>query len=196
MRLNLPNELVLKGENGEKIIFSFPFLNDNKELEFKYCSFSNGKCILNEEKQAIELQTQRKTILFLLKEENEPLFYQCKEIKEKIKQDVIQLIKNLDSGKEPIYAIELGYEPCPFLITSPTILKNGQYSVKYNQSIHYVLTKKLEKVGKNNIELKDYEEVLSILGQKLKPRVSRFESRVIGEERCYVLTIDKMVELL
>ncbi|PLS19630.1 hypothetical protein CVD28_04220 [Bacillus sp. M6-12] len=196
MALSLKQSFTLKGLNGQEATFSIPFVNDEKQLEFKFCSFFTGKILLNEEKKAIELQSEKKKIFLLLRGENESLFDECMEIRKQILSDLRQLTQNFQTGKEPIYAIESGNEQYPYLITSPLVLENGLHSVKYSKAIIYFINEGVKKKGKKT-NIDTYNDLLEKVGQALhKSDLSQFEQGKFGEDKYYSVPLDKVVELL
>jgi hypothetical protein len=196
MELTFKPTFILKGKDGQEAVFSQPYVNDEKELEFKYCSFFSGKVLLNEEKRAIELQSGKKKVYILLRDENEGLYNELIEVRKQILLDLRELNINFQSGKEPIYAIESGYEDYPFLITTPSIINNGQHSVKYEKAILYFINEGAKKKGKK-INIANYDHLLTTVGQALKKcDLSKFKQGLFGEDKYYSVSLDKVVEIL
>lgn len=196
MELTFKPTFILKGKNGKDAVFSQPYVNDERELEFKFCSFFSGKVLLNRDKKAIELQSGKKKIYILLREENEGLFNELMEVRKQILLDLRELNQNFQSGKEPIYAIESGYEEYPFLITTPSIINNGQHSVKYEKAILYFINEGAKKKGKR-VNISNYETLLATVGQALqKCDLSKLKQGLFGEDKYYSVSLDKVVELL
>lgn len=196
MALFFNQSFVLKGKNGQKVVFSAPYLNDEKELEFKFCSFFYGRVLVNRKKKAIELHSKKKKVFLLLKGENEKLFEVCLGIRKAIIDDLHVLTQNFRSGKEPIYAIESGNEQYPFLITTPTVLENGRYSIKYEKGLLFFLHDTAKKAGKE-IDVTDYEHLLKIAGKALAAsNLGELESGELADAKYYIFSLDKLIELL
>jgi hypothetical protein len=196
MTLTCKQSFVLKGQNGQEATFSSPYVNDEKVLEFKHCSFFSGKVTLNEEKKAIELHNNKKKILLLLKGENESLFKEMREVRTSILLDLRDLTKRFQAGEEPIYAIEYGSERYPYLITTPSVLDNGLYSVKYGKSILYFLNEGAKKKGKK-WTITSYEGMIEAVSKALqKADMSKHKQGLIGEDKYYSLSINTLVELM
>ncbi|WCK56988.1 hypothetical protein PP175_27750 (plasmid) [Aneurinibacillus sp. Ricciae_BoGa-3] len=151
MALTLISELKLKTEKGQDVTFYLPFLNDNRQLQFNFCSaFQGADYIVDEDKKAVEIRRRDKSTFIYFSKRDEQKFDQVMRVKQEILIDLRRLNQNFSTGKESLYAIESKDERYPFLITSPSIIDNGRFSIKYNKAIMYYINDKAKKEGEKH----------------------------------------------
>lgn len=195
MTLNVAKSFTLKGVNGEKGIFTLPFVNDEKELEFSYCSFFDGKVTLHIEKKGLVLERGKRKFILLLKGENEATFNEMLAVRNLILMDLRELTKRFQAGEEAIVAFPHENEQYPFLITTPSILDNGIYSTKYGKSILYFLNEELKKNGKPMVST--YESMLEIVGKAIqKMEVKNIKEGYMGKEKYYTVSLSSVVKVM
>lgn len=196
MGLTIKTTFTITNQYGEKETISYPYLNNDKELEFKYCSFSDGIVLFNREKKALELQSRKTKVYILLKDKNEDLSNELFQVRESIMNDLLRLNIDFKSGKEEIYLMETALKEMPYLITSPTVIENGLFSVKYNNAVIYYINQSLKKNGHKS-DLDDYEGVLKVVGEVLKGKdLSEYKSNKYQENKGYLIPIQKFDKLL
>jgi len=192
----LESQLVLKGQNGQQVVLSGAFINDDKELEFKYCSFFHGRVLFNRERKAIELQSKKRHIFILLKGENESVYEKALSLRNLIMQDLLAFNQRFQSGKEPIYVLETGNATYPFFITTPTILEKGRLSPKYVKGLIYFVNQELKKAGKI-IRVANEEDLHVKLGSILKQKnITPFKKGIIGETSYFELSMKQFIQML
>lgn len=196
MGLTIQTTFKIINQNGKEETISYPYLNNDKELEFKYCSFSDGIVLFNRERRALELHSRKKKIYILLKDKNEDLFNELIQVRQSIVDDLLRLNDDFKNGKEEVYLMETSRKEMPYLITSPTVIENGLFSVKYNNAVIYYINHSLKKNGhKSNVA--DYEGVLKVVGEVLKGKdLSKYKSNKYQDSKGYLIPIQKFDELL
>ncbi|ADO59411.1 hypothetical protein [Paenibacillus polymyxa] len=154
----LINELVLSGRRNHKVIFSRPYLNNEKELTFLYCSefikYPTLEFVLNEDKKAIEIRNLKgRKMLILLQDSNTTFLRQALKMKEEILSKLKKYTQDLKTGKEIIFIFETADSNYPYFFTSNTLLEAGQYSIKFEVGLNYFLNQHASK------DLPDFMEV-------------------------------------
>lgn len=172
----------MTGLNGKQIVFSQPYLTDEKELEFRNCSkfvhFPKLRFILNEERKALELRQEGMRTALILLTGNEAFLEKAKKAKDEIVKDVVSYSNTLKSGKEKIVVLSTGLEELPFYFTSNTILERGVYSIKFEKGlIHY-----LNLHVKKEFPFSDFMEIQKELSNKFaQANVDRFKVENQGD---------------
>lgn len=190
--------LTIKG-NDKNAVFSQPYLNDNKELTFRFSNLRNllphAEFVLNEEKKGIEIRGYSKKILVSLENYKED-FKTFVRIKKEIIRDLAKLSTRLLENEEDVVIFETGLEEYPYLFTSQTIIDNGIYSCKYNKALIYSINKALKKAGKNTLP-NEYDSFHRNLGKVFKSKVNfkALKTNTIGEDKYYSLTVKELVDL-
>ncbi|WPS85347.1 hypothetical protein SMD22_01585 (plasmid) [Brevibacillus halotolerans] len=192
----LTKDFVLTGENGQKIIFSRPYLNDQKELMFLYCSeffkFPKLQFVLNEEEKAMELRHEgSKRVFILLQGANHSFFEQAMKAKEIILDRLRKYTQALRTGKEKIYVFKTGIKECPFYFTSSTILENGEYSVKFEKGLMYFLNEQ----GKKENPVTDFMDMQKILSGKFSKLKKDKFTVTKDEETHYEMTFGELYQI-
>jgi len=160
----MENAVIIKGEKGNAT-FSGLILNDNKKLEFRYCSLPiKGKIIFDEKKKGLLLE-RGNLLISLNKEDSKKLF----EIENKIKREISSLYKDIISGKEKLMLFKVDTENYPYLITTKTILESEIYSPKYVKALEYAFSDKCLKEFNIGIYpgFKNYDDMQKKIGEKV-----------------------------
>lgn len=196
----LQENFVLKAKNGQEVIFSRPYLNDNKELVFLSCNAfqqSSPKATfkLNETDQAIEIVLKdKKRVLILLREENVTFFEKALKAKDEILNRIRDYMKVLQNGKEKIYIFETGFEECPYFFTSQTILDYGEYSIKFEKGLMYFINEKA-KMAKKSVIFTDFMEMSKTLSENfLNARKDKFRSNQ-DDDNHYEMTFGDLLKI-
>ncbi|MBP1309288.1 hypothetical protein JOD82_002308 [Paenibacillus sp. 1182] len=180
--MSLINELALSGIGKHRITFSRPYLNNEKELTFLYCS-EFIKCpalefVLNEEKKAIEIRDLKgQKVLILLKGSNTTFLGQALKMKEEILSKLKKYTQDLKTGKEIIFIFETTDAKCPYFFTSHSLLEAGQYSIKFEVGLNYFLNQHASK------DLPDFMDVQRKFSKKFA---------LINKDRFLVRNNDEM----
>lgn len=179
------DRIEVKGKKGTAVFYGLFFNEDNK-LEFKYSNlamFKNKRILFEKERESLLIEGFDKKIYIRLSPEdvqNLSLF------EEEIKKELISLYKNITNGTEKLLCMDTGYEKYPYLITTETIIENGEYSPKYNTALVYAFSSQnLKKHSINtNTDFKDFTDLQMKLGKavkklNLKPNYSYKGNKVI-----------------
>jgi hypothetical protein len=189
----LTADFILTGLNNKKIIFSRPFLNNDRELMFLHCSeflqFPKIQFFLNEEKKAIEIRSQgNKSGLILLREMNQGFFEKAMQAKEFILNELRKYTQNLKSGKEKIYIFDSISKESPFYFVSNTLYELGQYSIKFEVGLLYFLNEQ----GKNNLEFNEMQKNLSSKFAKINKNRYKVQK---NEDSYYEMTFGELYQI-
>lgn len=194
-------ELQMKAKDGKMIVFSRPYLNENKELAFLDCSeaqrFPNIQFILNEKKEAIELRKpqSKKQVFLLLKDDNKELLKDAQTIKKEIMKELVQYTNRLTKDEEPIWVWETNVEEYPYFFTTPTIIDLSYRSSKFVAGLLYFLNEKAKKAGKS-CSFEDYNDMQRKLGEafSVAPKEDvKIES--MQGEKTYIVTMKELLDL-
>ena len=177
---------VLRSITMGDIIFNNVFLNEDKDIAFRYCSaYPNGygEYIFKIKEGQIIVKSLDGKIIDTLTRENGFDFKTKKALfdsKNIISKDIMSLSKRLESDMEKIIVFSLNDDKIPYLFTSQTILDNGAYSPKYNSALLYHINKHRGIGGKSIF--KDISDMLLSLGKLLKPETSNMKLKTMGKE--------------
>lgn len=178
-------EGVLKSVSIGNIVFNRVFVNEDKDISFKYCSaFPNGsgdsifkldtsEIIFND---IFGKEIGRQTIEGGFDDDFKKALTETRRI---ILKDVLVMSKKLELDVEKIIAFDLKDEKSPFLFTTKTYLENGGYSSKYNGAILYNINKMREKNGKDTFG--SMEDMLHSLGRLFKLKSKDMETKMMDE---------------
>lgn len=162
-------EIRIKGKE-EDFFFSGIFFNEENEVEFKNTNlsiFKNKKIIYSKKHKGLLIFGFDKKVLLRLSSEN---ISKLDEFEKKIKNEIILLYKNITTGNEPLICLDLENDEYPYLITTKTILNNGQYSPKYIMALKYAFSN--ENLKKANIKIypnfKNYTDMQIRLNESIK----------------------------
>lgn len=157
-----------------------PYLNDERQLMFLYCSefigFPGLQFILNESKKALEIRESiKRKVFILLKGENEEFFHCAIKVKQEIMNLLRIYTKSLQTGTEKVLVFETGIEECPYYFVSNTTLDYGVYSVKFEKGFMYFINEKYQNIT-------DFMEMQKFLSLKFKKMdKDRFKTQQNGE---------------
>ncbi|MDF2879561.1 MAG: hypothetical protein K0R54_118 [Clostridiaceae bacterium] len=199
MDLNIDCQLFLKGKNDFKLEFSEPYLNDDREIIFKnsslLCKLPNSEIIVNEDKKALEIRSYDKKILISL-DNYKAEMQEILSIKKLILKDLSILLKNYKEGNENIIAFNFEEENYPFYITTPTILKNGHYSIKYEKGLEYWIKERAMQLGKK-LQFIDFNDLQKRAGMALaKANLKAFKKEKKQNYEYYCISFDELINLL
>jgi len=177
--------LEVKGKKGVAI-FSGLFFNEDNKLEFRYSNlpmFKNKRIIFDKEHESLLIIGFDKKVYIRLSPEN----VQALNLFEKeIRNELVSLYKDITTGKEQLLCLNTGYDKYPYLITTETILENGEYSPKYSMALEYAFSDKNLKNYNIGIypNFKDYTDMQMKLGRavenlKLSPNYSYGGTKVV-----------------
>lgn len=193
MTLQIKQSFTITGVNGEDGKFSSPFINDKKELEFKYCSFYEGKVTLDIERKGLLLENGKRKVLLRLKSENEDVYNEMLIVRNLILMDLRELTKRYKEGSEDLIAFPYENEQYPFLITTQSILDNGIFSTKYSKSVLYFLNEEFKKRGKPVVA--SYESMLETVGKAIqKMERTQLKEGYMGKDKYFKVTISSVAE--
>lgn len=165
MQTYLDKVLYLRNGEGPGIEFSQPYLNNDKELIFNNCSLnrelSNAHFVLNEEKKAIEIRGYAKKAFLLLDNDNISLYNEMIEMKKMILNNIQKFSKQMEIGSEKIYVFKSGES---YYFTTPTLLDNTKFSIKFTKGLEYWLKRYIELSGKK-ITLNSYSDLQEYLSK-------------------------------
>lgn len=176
--------ITVTGKNGQDFIFSNLIFNDDKELEFRHCSykeFSGRKIVFNKDSKSLIVEDFENPIKLSV-ENNKYLL----ELEDMVSNQISSLYKNIVANKEELICFETGLKDFPYLITTPTLLESEIYSPKYVKALEYAFSDAVLKA--NNVGVypgfKGYEDMQSKLGQTvvnmgLKPNYQYGNDKVI-----------------
>lgn len=195
MTLQVKQSFVLKSSDGKEGKFLFPFINDNKELEFKYCSFFEGRVTLDIKRQGIRLESQKRKVVLMLKGENHTVYNEMLNVRNLILKDLTELTKRYKEGSETLIAFPYEDERYPFLITTQSVLDNGMYSTKYGKSILYFLNDEFKRKGKPTVET--YESMLQSVGKTIqKMSGAKLNEGYVGKQKYFEVSISDIAEAM
>lgn len=187
--------------NGKEIMFSRPYLNDDKELTFLHCSafqrFPNMEFILREKEGAIELRQldAKKKVLILLKG-NEEMLQKAKEKKEEVLNLLRDYTKRLQSGQEKVVVFKTGSKKYPYYFTTETIMEYSTKSCKFVAGFIYFVNLGLKKAGKN-IQFDDYDKMQEYFIDHFKDsNFKEFHRESIDKEEVLSIPFNQFVQLL
>ncbi|MFF2531424.1 hypothetical protein ACFVS2_21190 [Brevibacillus sp. NPDC058079] len=192
----LTQDFKLTGQNDKKVIFTRPYLNDQRELMFLFCSefnrFPNLHFVLNEEKKAIEIRQEgSKRVYILLRGMNDSFYEQALNTKNDILDRLRKYTQALKTGKEKIYVFETGIKDCPYYFTSITILECGEYSIKFEKGLMYFLNEQ----GRKEKPVNDFMEMQKLLSEKFS-KVKKDRYKVTkNEETYYEMTFGELYQI-
>lgn len=177
--------LEVKGKKGTAI-FSGLIFNEDNVLEFKYSNlpmFKDKRIIFDKEHESLLIIGFNKKVYIRLSPEN----VQALNLFEKeIRKELVSLYKDITTGKEQLLCLNTGYDKYPYLITTETILENGEYSPKYSMALEYAFSDKNLKNYNIGIypNFKDYTDMQMKLGRaveklKLSPNYSYKGTKVV-----------------
>ena len=190
----------VKTQDGKEIVFSRPYVNDEKELTFLNCNeftrFPNMQFVLSENNQSIELRhPNSKKKVFLLLKGNEHVFNEASKDKETILNLLRVYTKSLKTGSEKIIVKETQTD-YPFYFTTATIEENGNLSSKFVAGFIYFLNQKLEekKIGMN---FTSFDQMQLRLGEYFKEvGFDQFQHEKMGDEEVYTISFNQFIALL
>ncbi len=200
MELSLPEVFSIHGKS-EVIEFRCPYLNDDKELAFRFSNFGgydpslpNMTYVFDEKRNGMAIRWQslsKKTIIPLSETE-------CKELlalKRKIMISLSKLNDNFLTGKEKVLVLDTGEEEFPFVFVSQTILDNAMYSPKYNRALVYSYNTKAKEMGVER-SFEDHLAMYKELGQIFSRQdLSKLNKSQTGQDKSYVLSMEELVAL-
>lgn len=193
MTLQIKQSFTLTGVDGQEGRFNSPFINDNKELEFKYCSFFEGKVTLDTERKGLLLESGKRKVLLMLKGKNEDVYNEMLIVRNLILMDLRELTKRFKEGSETLIAFPYENEQYPFLITTQSILDNGLYSTKYGKSVLYFLNEEFKKKGKPVVS--SYESMLETVGKAIqKMEGTQLKEGYMGKDKYFKVSISSVAE--
>jgi len=194
--LDFKSNVVFEGKNQTSLIFTQPYLNDNKELIFKYCNlrFPSAQFVLNETEKAIEIRNMGTQVLFKMGNGHLEEYEEFINVKKKILSDLKTLGQRLMAGTEQIVVYDLGKSN--FFFSTNTILDNAQYSCKYNKALIYCVNEQIKKLGKPD-RFNDESELQLGLGKAFKKsEYKKFSKSTIGGEIVYLVSLKDIISFL
>lgn len=187
--------------NGKEIVFSRPYLNDQKELTFLHCSefsrFPNMKFVLREEEKSIELcePTSKKKVFLLLKG-NDNLLKNATEKKESILDLLRSYTKRLKLGEEKILVFVTGNKKYPYYFTTVTVLDHGSQSSKFIAGFMYFINQHLSEKGET-LQFEKFDDMQHRLsGHFSGVGFKEFDSEQVDGKEVYAISLKKFLELL
>lgn len=196
----LQKEFYLFGQDGEKVVFRKPYLDDQKELTFLECEGLPKKgysgIYLNEDKKALEFRdlSNGRKMLIHLQGKNEVLYREAVEAKRVLIEDVINFLKGLQSGKESLVIYQMNSNSFPLFITTETLAVRVPYSSKYTTGLLYCVNEQLKKHGKTPFA--SYNEMQQDLIQAFSGNLTNeFKKVEQGKEAYYTISLPKLVEI-
>lgn len=177
--------LEVKGKKGVAI-FSGLFFNEDNKLEFRYSNlpmFKDKRILYDSERESLLVKGFDKKVYIRLSPED---VQSLNKFEQEIRNSLISLYKDITIGKEKLLCLETGLDEYPYLITTETILENGEYSPKYSMALEYAFSDKNLKNYNIGIypNFKDYTDMQMKLGRaveklKLSPNYSYKGTKVI-----------------
>lgn len=120
-------------KDGKEIEFGGLEIDDDLNMRFKTCSnnefgigpftFIENKSMIISDNHFVRLTTE--------------ILNELKLIKAKFVEKINALYKDIVSGEEELMFIDLGLEDYPYLVTTKTILDEGDISPKYNKALEF-----------------------------------------------------------
>lgn len=145
-----------------QIILSNFYLASTQELTF---TASQGETVLNLILKDNLLFIENSRARIRIKDQG--LINLATEQKQNIIKDINCLWKNILAGKEELLFFPLVEDDYPYFLTTPTILENGHFSIKYYEALVYAFNQGLKKQGKS-IHIWNYENLVLNLKPILK----------------------------
>lgn len=175
------------------ILFSYPYLNEQKDLIFKHNDVLGFyPFVFNENRKTIELGDSKKVGIKLSEQE----FDLCVEIKKNIINNINKLIKKFLNGSEKVLVFETDTDNFPFYFSSRTILENSKYSCKYQTALVYSFNTLLKSCAKD-LSFCTFVEFNRVMNQMVNKNLLKNYSTIqIGDDKCYELTISQIIEML
>lgn len=177
--------LEVKGKKGVAI-FSGLFFNEDNKLEFRYSNlpmFKDKRILYDSERESLLVKGFDKKVYIRLSPED---VQSLNKFEQEIRNSLISLYKDITIGKEKLLCLETGLDEYPYLITTETILENGEYSPKYSMALEYSFSNKNLKNFNIGIypDFKNYDDMQKRLGEaifklNLKPNYSYKGTKVI-----------------
>ena len=183
----LREDFILKAKDGRKICFNRPYINDDKQLEFLFCSHFNAipntTYVLNERDVTIEIKAKGyQKVVIKLKGHYEAFYHKALKAKEEIMKLIKDFMQSLLSGKEQIFVYETGNRECPYFFTSQSIMNNGEFSIKFEKGLMYYISSS-KKNADNAMVFADINDLNKLLSQKFNP--IRKEWRVVQDQEVH-----------
>jgi hypothetical protein len=197
----MPTQTYNMKAKEKEIIFSRPYLNDNKELTFRNCSeftrFPNMEFVLCEGSQSIELRNPgSKKKVFLLLKGNEHLLKEASKEKENIMDLLRDFTKSLSSGMEKVIVRETKNKEYPYYFTTHMIEEHGDRSCKFVAGFIYFLNQRL-KEAKVDFQFDDFSAMQQRLGQHFQSvGLDQFQAEPVGGELAFTISFSQFVRLL
>lgn len=140
------------GNKHDDLVLSGVYLDSDLGIKFKYCNYVSsdfGYSFGVDEKRGgiyISHSVADKGLYFEMKDT--PVkgaeYKELLKFKEEIMKEIKGFWKKLANGQENLICIYLGEPTLPFLITTNTLMKNGEYSKKYETAVVYAINKAFE----------------------------------------------------
>ena len=185
---------VLVGKEGAKIELSGPFLNEQKELEFMYCSHFVGKglkqIVFNDDGDVctLELRGTKNLVKISLHEENQAFVNQAKEVKKIIKTNLMIFVERMKRGEEEIRIYPTSSAEYPVFVTTKGTEEHAGTTGKYFTGLLYFVNSELEKNNLPSFSQAGYDEMQKAFG---KMDLSQFKQS--KDKNYYVATFKEFM---
>lgn len=191
----------MKAKDGKLVQFGRPYVNDNKELTFLYCSeftnFPNTEFVFCEKKQSIELRHPgSKKKVFLLLKGNEHLLNEATKEKKEIMDLLRDYTQKLTEGTEKVMVVETQSKEYPYYFTTEMIEEHGIRSCKFVAGLIYFLNKRL-KEAKVDFKFDNFDSMQKRLGEHFKAvGFDQFQPEQKNGETVFTISFSQFVRLL